>query len=82
MIEIITGLCFAFFFIEMHQFHKKWKLNIRPFNCVSCLAAWSALLVYFLPEAIKMPLLVMFASGTFAPLFVKLYNQLFYGTKS
>ena len=81
MIEIITGICFAFFFIEMHQFHRKWKLEFKPFNCVSCLSAWAALVLYFLPEWIKMPLLVMFVSGAFAPLFVKLYNNLFYGSK-
>jgi hypothetical protein len=81
MIEIITGIAFAFFFVEMHQFHRKFKLNIRPFNCVSCLAAWTSLLVYFLPDFIKMPLMGMFVSGAIAPLFVKLYNQLFYGTK-
>jgi hypothetical protein len=81
MIEIITGIAFAFFFTEMHQFHKKWKLDFRPFNCVSCLAAWSSLVLYLLPDIIKMPLLIMFISGTFAPLFVKLYNNYFYGTK-
>jgi len=81
MIEIITGICFAFFFTEMHQFHRKLKLDFRPFNCVSCLAAWTSLIVYFLPEYIKMALMVMFVSGAIAPLFVKLYNQIFYGTK-
>jgi hypothetical protein len=81
MIEIITGIAFAFFFTEMHQFHKKWKLDFRPFNCVSCLSAWSSLVLYLLPDIIKMPLLIMFISGTFAPLFVKLYNNYFYGTK-
>lgn len=81
MIEIITGLCFAFFFVELHQFHRKWKLNFKPFNCISCLSAWSALLIYFLPEWVKMPLMIMFVSGAFAPLFVKLYNKIFYGTK-
>ena len=81
MIEIITGIAFAFFFTEMHQFHKKWKLDIRPFNCVSCLAAWSSLAIYLLPDYIKLGLMAMFVSGAIAPLFVKLYNQFFYGTK-
>ena len=81
MIEIITGIAFAFFFTEMHQFHKKLKLDFRPFNCVSCLAAWSSLGIYLLPEYIKLGLMAMFVSGAIAPLFVKLYNQFFYGTK-
>lgn len=81
MIEIITGIAFAFFFTEMHQFHKKWKLDFRPFNCVSCLSAWSSLVIYLLPEYIKLGLMAMFVSGALAPLFVKLYNYYFYGTK-
>lgn len=81
MIEIITGICFAFFFTEMHQFHRKWKLNFRPFNCVSCLAAWSGLVCYLLPNKITLALMIMFVSGSIAPLFVKLYNNLFYGSK-
>ena len=81
MIEIITGIAFAFFFTEMHQFHKKWKLDFRPFNCVSCLSAWSSLVIYLLPDYIKLGLMAMFVSGAIAPLFVKLYNNFFYGTK-
>jgi len=81
MIEIITGICFSFFFKEMHQFHRKWKLNFKPFNCISCLSAWSSLVFYLLPDKITLGLCVLFVSGTFAPLFSELYNRLFYGTK-
>jgi hypothetical protein len=81
MIEIITGICFAFFFKEMHQFHRKWKLNFKPFNCISCLAGWSALVFYLLPDKITLGLCVLFVSGVFAPLFIELYNKIFYGTK-
>lgn len=81
MIEIIGAICFSFFFIEMHQFHKKWKLNIRPFNCVSCLSAWTSLALYCLPDYATLGFLIMFASGVFAPLFIKLYQKLYYGIK-
>lgn len=81
MISIITGICFAFFFIEMHQFHKKWKLDFRPFNCVSCLAAWSSLVIYLSPDWIETALLIMFVSGTFAPLFLRIYNKIYWNGK-
>ena len=81
MIEIIGAICFSFFFIEMHQFHKKWKLNIRPFNCISCLAAWTSLVLYCLPDYATLGVLIMFVSGTLAPLFIKIYQRIYYGYK-
>jgi hypothetical protein len=81
MIEIITAICFSFFFVEMHQFHKKLKIEFKPFNCVSCLASWTALGLYFVPNYILNASLVMFVSGVFAPLFIKLYQKLYYGIK-
>ncbi len=77
---IITALAFAFFFNELHQFHKKWKIDFRPFNCISCLASWSGLVFYFLPESVLNVILTMFVSGIIAPLFVKIYQRFYYGT--
>lgn len=81
MISIITALFFAFFFVELHQFNKKWGIDYKPFNCSSCLAGWSALVIYLLPDSIQMMLLVVFASGSLAPLFIKLYQKFYYGKK-
>lgn len=77
MIEIITAICFSFFFIEMHQFHLKFKLNFKPFSCVSCLAAWTGFVLFLLPDIVTMGVCVLFVSGTFAPLFLKLYKKLY-----
>jgi hypothetical protein len=66
---IIAALCFAVFFVDIHRFYAKWKLNFKPFNCASCLASWVALGLYFCPAMIQQIFLVMFASGVAAPVF-------------
>ena len=66
---IIAAVCFAVFFVDIHRFYAKWKLNFKPFNCASCLASWTALGLYFCPAIIQKIALVMFASGVAAPIF-------------
>lgn len=77
---IIAALMFSMFFVEIHRFDQKWKLDFKPFNCASCLSAWIALILYFLPKEITEIMLVMFTAGTVAPilrmLFLKLYKIL------
>jgi hypothetical protein len=65
---IITAICFALFFVEIHRFNLKWKLDFKPFNCGSCLAAWTALALYLLPTIVTEIAFVMFVSGVLAPL--------------
>lgn len=65
---IITAICFALFFVEIHRFNVKWKLDFKPFNCGSCLAAWTALALYLLPNIVTDIAFVMFVSGVAAPL--------------
>lgn len=66
---ILAAVCFAVFFVDIHRFYAKWKLNFKPFNCASCLASWVALGLYFCPAIIQEIVLVMFASGVAAPIF-------------
>jgi hypothetical protein len=66
---ILTAVCFAVFFVDIHRFYAKWKLNFKPFNCASCLASWTALGLYFCPAIIQEIVLAMFASGVAAPIF-------------
>jgi Na+/melibiose symporter-like transporter len=66
---ILAAVCFAVFFVDIHRFYAKWKLNFKPFNCASCLASWTALGLYFCPDIIQEIVLVMFASGVAAPIF-------------
>jgi hypothetical protein len=65
---IITAICFALFFVEVHRFNLKWKLDFKPFNCGSCLAAWTALALYLLPKIVTEIAFVMFVSGVLAPI--------------
>lgn len=65
---ILTAICFSLFFVEIHRFNVKWKLNFKPFNCASCLAAWSALALYLLPQIVTEIAFLMFVSGVAAPL--------------
>lgn len=69
---IITAICFALFFTDIHQLHIKWKLNFKPFNCSSCLAAWFGLVLYFCPEWVVTIMSYMFITGYLAPIINKL----------
>ena len=66
---ILAAVFFAVFFVDIHRFYAKWKLNFKPFNCASCLASWTALGLYFCPAIIQEIVLLMFASGVAAPIF-------------
>lgn len=72
---LLAGIFFAIFFTEIHRFHIKWKLNFRPFNCSSCLAAWVSLALYFIPVAVE-PVFYMFSAGALAPIIALLMNHL------
>lgn len=74
---IITSISFAFFFVDVHRFHDKWKLNFKPFSCASCLAAWTALALLILPEIILHTMFAMFVSGV-AVILLKLILDIFW----
>lgn len=65
---IIAAICFALFFIEIHRFNVKWKLDFKPFNCSSCLAGWTALALYFLPNIFTDIFFYLFVPGVLAPI--------------
>jgi hypothetical protein len=69
---IIAAICFAIFFVEIHQFHRKWKLDFKPFSCTSCLAAWTGLTLYLLPAICTDVIAFVFIPGVLAPLISKL----------
>jgi hypothetical protein len=72
---LIASICFALFFVEIHRFHDKWKINFKPFNCASCLASWMALLLWFVPVLIE-PVFLMFVAGTITPIARLLMNYI------
>jgi len=80
MIQIIlTSICASIFFNYIHHLHIKWKINYKPFSCVSCLSAWVGLLLLFTPELVLNIFSVMFISGVFAAIFEFYMNKLMYG---
>ena len=60
---IITSVCASLFFITIHNLHRKWKLNFKPFSCGSCLAAWVGVVLYFSPKLVLDVASVLFISG-------------------
>ena len=75
---ILTANLFTFYFLQQGQFHKKWKLDFKPFNCSICLSAWSGLIIYFLPSFIQYPILALFGSGFIAPFFRNFFTNLYF----
>lgn len=73
---IISAISFSIFFTEIHRFQDKWKLNFKPFNCASCLAAWVSLVLFFIPDHLLNIFSVMFISGLLAPVINLLINKL------
>jgi hypothetical protein len=67
MIQIIlTSICASLFFTTIHNLHRKWGINFKPFSCGSCLASWIGVLLYFTPELILNIASVLFISGVLA----------------
>lgn len=80
MIQIIlTSVAFSLFFITIHNLPHKWRINFKPFNCGSCLAAWVGIILYFTPELIVDICSVMFIGGVLAAVFNLLLNKIIYG---
>jgi hypothetical protein len=60
---IITSVCASLFFNSIHNLHRKWGINFKPFSCGSCLAAWVGVILYFSPKLILDISSVLFISG-------------------
>jgi hypothetical protein len=63
---IITSVCASLFFNTIHNLHRKWGINFKPFSCGSCLASWVGIVLYFSPELIVNIASVLFVSGVVA----------------
>ena len=72
ILTILAAISFSLFFVEIHQFHIKWKLNFKPFSCTSCLSAWVGLGLFILPDIFTNIVAVVFIPGVLAPIITKL----------
>jgi hypothetical protein len=78
---LIASISFAFFMVEVLRWPSPGTLLYRkPFNCIPCLSAWTALALFFLPEACTQVMSTMFGAGALGafvkPAAQKLYNTL------
>lgn len=78
---VFASISFAFFIIEVLRWPSPGTLLYRkPFNCIPCLSAWTALALFFLPEVCTQVMAAMFGAGALGafvkPAAQKLYNTL------
>ena len=67
----LAAFLFAYYFVNVAKiiyFIKKvWGIpfekRIKPFDCVTCLSVWSAVVFYFMPESIVQFILIIFGTG-------------------
>lgn len=79
MIQIIvTAFAFSFFITELSGWIKpnSWLWR-KPFNCLTCLSAWSALALYFMPDYLKDASFVMFITPPVAILLKNLFKNIY-----
>ena len=71
ILNILGALLFSYYFISIAGIPHKIKgwlkmkrhQRLKPIDCMTCLSAWVALLLFFLPPFISEVLVVMFGAG-------------------
>ena len=76
IISALAAISTSIYLIDMAQFHRKFKLDFKPFNCVMCFSVWSFIVLILTPSYI--PLLLLFATftGVAAAVISKLLSKL------
>jgi hypothetical protein len=68
---ILAAFFFSYYFVEVariiYVIKKVWRIpfdkRMKPFDCVTCLSVWTAVLLYFLPIEVSQFICVIFAAG-------------------
>jgi hypothetical protein len=71
ILNILAAVLFSYYFIAIAGIpsHAKRLLKLKagarlkPFDCMTCLSAWTGLALYFAPDTITYVFVVMFGSG-------------------
>lgn len=71
ILNILAAVLFSYFFIAIagipqgikKVFKMKAGARLKPFDCMSCLSAWTALALFFLPDTWSHVAIVMFGAG-------------------
>lgn len=72
---IIAAIAFAVF-VNMTNLHKTFYLNFKPFNCVSCLSVWSALVLFMMPDSMVDFVATVFVAGVLGGIIYRLLLKL------
>jgi hypothetical protein len=63
---ILGSACFAFYMVNVIQWHKKnHLLDEKPFNCVTCLSGWTGFACSILSWHITEAPFILFISAVF-----------------
>jgi hypothetical protein len=68
---ILAAFFFSYYFVEVariiYVIKKVWQIpfekRMKPFDCVTCLSVWSAVMLYFLPIEVSQFICVIVAAG-------------------
>ena len=71
MMTILAAFLFAYYFVNIAMIptaiKRGFKMHpgtrIKPFDCVSCLSAWTAAVLYFMPKDVVEFMCIMFGAG-------------------
>jgi hypothetical protein len=71
ILNVLGALLFSYYFIAIAvipakikmALKLKWHQRLKPFDCMTCLSAWTALLLFILPPVCSEIAVVMFGAG-------------------
>ena len=71
MIIVLAAFFFAYYFVNvakiMYVIKKVWGIpfekRMKPFDCVTCLSVWCAVVLFFLPIGVSIFIATVFGAG-------------------
>jgi hypothetical protein len=71
MIILLAAFLFSYYFVNIagipaaikKGFKMKWGARIKPFDCVTCLSVWMAVIFYYTPASVVEFIAIIFAAG-------------------
>jgi len=71
MITVLAAFFFAYYFVNVakivYVIKKVWAIpfekRIKPFDCVTCLSVWCAVVLFFLPMEVSIFIAIIFGAG-------------------
>ena len=71
MITLLAAFFLAYYFVNVakiiYVIKKIWGIpferRMKPFDCVTCLSVWLAIVLFFLPQEVSIFIAVIFGAG-------------------